>query len=123
MYSGRVEVKERGGCLSIYLTVLICASTFVLFYSLANPGWMLPYIFSRVISPLVIPIASATVICARAVWNWKLWGVHGLYGLMIFDNGLQIILNANNAGTYLIALIIQPLILWLLVRNKMDWFE
>jgi hypothetical protein len=66
---------------------------------------------------------SANVICARAIWNWKQWGIYGLYGLMIFDNVLQIILRSPSAGTHLIAFCVQPLILWLLVRNKIEMFE
>jgi hypothetical protein len=53
MYSGQVDIRERGGCLSVYLTVVICSSSFVMFYTLANPGWLGPFMVSGVISPLL----------------------------------------------------------------------
>ena len=116
--------RERGGCLSLYLGIgLILGPIVVLLYlnllsdrrvTLLIPGWFLVVQFALII---------LTFIFTYQTWHWKRWGLYGLYGTMIFGNLLSIGIGIGNPSRDLIQLVVQPLILYGLVRNKMDYFE
>jgi ABC-type Na+ efflux pump permease subunit len=115
--------KERGGCLSIYLGVSLLASivALVLFAGLASDPR------ARILPPSYIPVSliiiAATAVCAYQTWNWKRWGLYGLYATMIVSNLYSMIIGVGDVGRNLLQLFVQPLILYLLTYKKMDNFE
>jgi hypothetical protein len=124
MQSEQHQAKERGGCLSLYLAaaLLFSVAGLVLWIGLAADPRV-----SRVVSPvtiiLFVGILIAFIVCTWGTWQWKQWGLNGLFITTVLSNLIQFGLGVGEPARNLAALFIQPLILWLLVRNKMDWFE
>lgn len=118
------DVKERGGCLSLYLGIGIIAGPIALFLflSLASDP-RVRFVVPSYYLPAQILVILTTLICTVAAWNWKLWGLRGLYVTMVLSNMLSIVSGVGDVGRNLLQLFIQPLILYLLTRNKIEDFE
>jgi len=121
MHSG--QTPQRGGCLSLYLiaTVIFSGIAFFLFLSIstdprlraAAPAWY---------GPSGILIVLAFGIFAYLTWNWKRRGLYGLFVMMVVSNVFQLALGIGDPTRNIVALFVQPLILYLLVRNKLNEF-
>jgi hypothetical protein len=114
--------RERGGCLSVLLVLMLIANPLTGLYYLAFgsavrqalpnlPAWAL----------LVLGIlAFGNFACALAVWRWKKWGIYGFAAssLVIF------LINASYIGVLTAALgLLGIAILALLVRPLWSRFD
>src|SRR5450432_2378314 len=120
--------RERGGCLTIYLVLIIIGSVLGLISALTLgsatatlaaqgvayelPGWYAPAWIVSIILALV---------GAFGTWTWKKWGLYVMAGSLVFD-ALISLLTGQVVGA-IIGLVISLAIFWYVIRNKMPMFE
>jgi hypothetical protein len=120
--------RERGGCLTLYLIVIVIGSILGLIaafslsstanqlaaqgFAVAVPSWYGP---AWIVS-IILSLAGA-----YGTWNWKKWGVYLLIANLVFSAAISVA--AGQALSAIIGLIIAGAILWYLLRNKWAFFE
>lgn len=124
------DEKSRGGCLTIWLGVSLAFSLIsaVLLLQVLDafrpgalrPGYRMPFSGFGII--LLLGLVVAHIVSLYGAWNWKRWGIYGL-GTVIFASPVVETLLGTATATDCFAPIVQVCILWLLVRNKWDYFE
>jgi hypothetical protein len=120
--------RERGGCLTVWLTVSIAVNLiagFVLcntFSSISSrpSGSVRPD--ATIILLFLIGLLVASLTCLWAIWNWKRWGVYGIAAFSIFSPFLEIAFGTATTTDF-IAPFIQLGILYFLVKDRWDDFE
>ncbi|MCC6612136.1 MAG: hypothetical protein IT320_01595 [Anaerolineae bacterium] len=116
--------RERGGCLTLYLVVSLFAGGLALISILELLSYQR---YAEVIPPWLIVIVgvliAAQIVCIVGIYSWKAWGVYGLAASMIVSNLFQLMLSLGNPGSNLVQLVVQPLVLYILVKDKMPEFE
>ena len=122
--------RERGGCLTAWLGVSLALSLIgaVLFLQVLDgfrpgalrPGFRMP--FSSFAVVFMIGLTIADIVCLYGTWNWKRWGVYGLVVVAIVSPLAESMLGRAAEADF-IAPIVQMVILWLLLRNKWQYFE
>lgn len=109
---------ERGGCLSVFLVLMMIANPIIGLLYLLNgemfrralphaPDWALP---------VMGILALVNFGCAVGIWMWKKWGVFGTFGVAAlgFVMNLMIGVNPFNAIMGLGG----PIILYFLVKER-----
>jgi hypothetical protein len=115
--------RERGGCLSAFLTVFIALQVIAFLYLCSQTSRLSSYSSNSSVMPImlvVFVVECITIACAVAVWNWQKWGYYGLVILY----GLSIVLNlcsGNFAGV--VGSVIVLAILFGLVNEKIEQFD
>jgi uncharacterized membrane protein (DUF2068 family) len=73
------EVKQRHGCLSAWLVLMIVGNLLVaVAYLIATAAAGQHFLNApRWTSPVLAVGAIVNVICAYALWHWKKWGFYG----------------------------------------------
>jgi hypothetical protein len=121
--------RERGGCLTVYLLLIVIGSVFSLVsaFSLnatlqqaAAQGIAVPTIPSWYAPASILPVILSLV-GAVGTWTWKKWGVYVLAASLVLSAVLAVL--AGQIVTGLIALVIGGGLLWYVLRNKMAMFE
>jgi hypothetical protein len=116
-YSDDYGERERGGCLTVFLVLLMAANSFAVFGLCAQsdlaryPGGEFA---------LLLALEIAVVVCAAALWNWKKWGYYGL--MLGYVLGIVLGLAAGSLA-YAGGSIIGMVILAGLVNDKLDMFD
>lgn len=114
--------KERGGCLSVWLALLIIVNPLLGFYYLGNaralssllhlPSWVLP----------VLAIFSViNTVCVIGIWLWKKWGVFGFLGASIILFFINLGTLGLGAGT--IGGAIGFGLMWYLLSQRWEMFD
>ncbi len=115
--SPEIKKRERGGCLSAWLILIIAGNIVMAFINLINAtrvadiGW---------IFALQSFLSVINVVFATAIWNWKKWGVYGLFFIIVMGFVLNLIW-----GTTLttLAALIPAILLTLLIQPLWKEFE
>ena len=117
---GAGELKTRGGCLTIWLILMMLFSAIGAYGYLRFVEFM-EYPISPAVQILLVGLSIAQIVCAIAIWMWKKWGVYACIA-----NGVAVIV----INTMIHVPIMQSLlgfavgvtILVLLVRKRWEWF-
>jgi hypothetical protein len=115
--------RERGGCLTVWLVLVLIANPLTAIYYLVSgqellrqlpgfPGWALP---------VLAVAAAANFVFAIGMWMWKKWGIYGFIASAAVALVINIIAGLVVPG--IISAIISIGILLFLVRDKWDEFE
>jgi hypothetical protein len=120
--------QERGGCLTVFLvlsfigsllglvgTVMLSSGSNALAgtgYNFVLPSWYLPVAVISIVVHLV---------AIYGVWTWKKWGVYLLIAEYVFS--FFITLSTNGIAYALGGMVVSGLILWYLLKDKMEAFE
>ena len=127
--STQTGTRERGGCLTIYLILIVIgsilglASAFSLnatMQQLQAQGADVPSIPSWYAPATILPVLLSLV-GAYGTWTWKKWGVYALAGTIALNVIFSIL--AGQVVTGIAALVIGGGLLWFVLRNKMSLFE
>jgi hypothetical protein len=118
--------RERGGCLTLFLLVIMAANAFVLFSLCSDYSQLNQYShlsgFETVRNLFLFGFVVQFVIlsCAVALWNWKKWGYYGLICGYVLGIGLNLC-----GGNVLLAIgsSIGLAILAFLVNPKIEMFD
>ncbi|HVO43953.1 MAG TPA: hypothetical protein VMT34_15090 [Aggregatilineales bacterium] len=126
-------VRERGGCLTLYLVASIVVSILVLllllltgaFVGVVNASGALAETGSPSIPifPLLLDGVGVLVSVAGFVgaWTWKKWGIYLLVASFVISALGGLI--SGNASSAVLGLAVEVGILWYLIRDKWAWFE
>ena len=120
--------KERGGCLTLYLVVIILFSIFGLVsaFSLNStaqqlaaqgvavniPSWYAP---AQILSVILVLVGAV------GTWMWKKWGPYLLIANLVF--GVVTALLAGQILAAVLAIVISGGILWYVLKDKWALFE
>ncbi len=115
--------KERGGCLSIYLVVGLGAAVVALFLFLGLASDSRARFLPPSYLIVTLAVTVAYIVFTYQTWNWKRWGLYGLYATMIISNVYDLVVGISDPGRNILQLFVQPLILYLLTYKKMEYFE
>jgi hypothetical protein len=119
--AGFAPVQERGGCLTIWLVLLIIVNPLLGLYYLGNgsqlssllhlPSWTMP---------VLVIFAVINTVCAVGIWMWKKWGAFGFIGsgiIVFFVNLATLGLNASSIGG-----VVGIALMWYLLQNRWQMF-
>ncbi|MCA9908642.1 MAG: hypothetical protein KC519_08345 [Anaerolineae bacterium] len=116
--------RERGGCLTVYLIVLAAAAGLgiVSILGLASnprsaeviPSWIVIF---------VVVLAIVQIASVVGIWSWKTWGIMALAASMIISNLVQIFTGLGSLAMNIVQLVVQPLLLFVVLRDKMHEFD
>ena len=130
MNSTPTPVRERGGCLSLYLVLAIFGSVLGLLAvsglgavnaQLAANGVGVTPLPSWYV-PAEVVLIVATLVAIYGIVSWKKWGVYLLVVLWIA--GLVVtVAGGQSIVTGLVTLLIEAALLALVLRNKWALFE
>ncbi len=131
--STRPALKERGGCLTLYLVVAFVGSLLGILGAIsANsaiatltaqgvdvsqyqvyPSWYLP--------ASIVPVLI-TIVGVFGVWTWKKWGVYAIIASFVISTILSILVGSFVMG--IVGLLISAALLWYVIfRDKWPLFE
>ena len=120
-------VRERSGCLNLWLIASIVFGLIALFGLIQVWELVLrtPNAFQRV-SPIGLILLSALLIgmliCVWGIWRWKRWAVYGIALTSIVSPFVEYAFFRADASD-VIAPFIQIAVLYFLVKDKWDDFE
>ena len=104
------SVRERGGCLSMWLVAVMGFNLLGNCMLLAN----------GIFDVIALGLSAANIVCAAAVWNWKRWGAYGLASSF----SVSFIIGLALGDGYTIASSLLPAaLLFSLVEPKWRWME
>jgi hypothetical protein len=124
------STRQRGGCLSLFLLVLVVFALYNLISSfglqqayqdLAAQGLSVEVIVPSWLVPAQIVISVLTLACIYGIFTWKKWGVYGL--VLLWAIGLGI--GAASIGIAPMAVLIlgiQVLLLAVALRGRWAYF-
>lgn len=116
-------MRERGGCLSVFLVFIMAVNVFALFLYCNQISELSRYSGSSSLMPLLavaFGVQCVVIACAVAVWNWKKWGYYGLMVSYVLSIVLSLV---TGALTNIIGAFIGMGILFALVNDKLDMFD
>lgn len=119
------NVKERGGCLSVFLGFAVIANiavallTLILFNEYSQFSGVDTGFFTIVVIFSLVA-AAATIACVWGLWNWKRWGYNGLMALYV----LSMVVNLLSGSLQTVAgSAIGMGILYFLMKDKMHYLD
>lgn len=114
------EVRQRGGCLTAWLGVLLLQML-----DLLRPGTIRLEADRQYVLLVVFLLGGllvGTFACLYGIWNWKRWGVYGIAALSVASLLVSIILDVATSRDF-IQPFTQNAVLWFLIRKKWQYFE
>ena len=127
-------MRERGGCLSLYLILAFLGSVFGLVALLLASGSLAAAnaaLVAQGAAPVVLPgwyipgeivVIVVTLAAIYGIYTWKKWGVYLLVGTWVL-NILFGVGSGTGLGSSLGVLVIEAVLLWYVLRNKWQLFE
>jgi hypothetical protein len=121
--------RERGGCLTLYLLLVIIGSIFGVFsafslnaslQALAAQGVEVAFLPSWYAPATVVPVILS-LIGGYGAWNWKKWGLYALAAAIVVSTVISILAGQMVSG--IISLLIGGVLLWYVTKDKMAWFS
>jgi len=125
-------VRERGGCLTVYLLASVVFGILAIILLLTAGALVTAANVSGVatgtsaslpVFPLIVDVVGVVVAIAGVygAWTWKKWGIYAI-GASFAISAVGNILNGNFGGAVL-GVVIEAAILWYLVKDKWALFE
>jgi len=123
-------VRQRGGCLSLYLLVAIFGSVLGLLAvsganalnaQLAAAGQAVVDIPSWYV-PAEVALIVLTLVAIYGIFTWKKWGVYLLIAQWVISLLVNIV-GGQGLGTSIVSLLIQAALLAFVLRDKWALFE
>ncbi len=123
-------VRERGGCLSLYLILAIVGAVFGLLAVLGTgsvnaqlaaagqptidlPSWYIP---------AQVVLIVITLVAIYGIFTWKKWGVYVLGATWVLSL-IASLAGGQSVVTSLVVLVIEAALLWFVLRGKWALFE
>ena len=114
--------RERGGCLTAWLILVLIANALIAFYYLTSTSALQQvYPVSSVVFLLLAVIGAVNVVSAIALWTWHKWGFY-LFAItsvitLVINIGIGLPIVSSLSG------LIGVGILWYLLSKKWSAFE
>ena len=115
--------KQRGGCLTIWLSLMTIGGAIGIFASfIRSPDIaMFQITLPEWYQPVKAFIAIVYLVCVIGMWMWKKWGFYGIVLLNIA--GVVIHLMIGIPFLWAVGGLVGLIILWILVNPVMNQFE
>jgi hypothetical protein len=116
-----MQSRERGGCLTAWLILVLIANALIAFYYLTSTSALQQvYPVSSVIFLLLAVIGAVNVVSAIGLWTWHRWGFY-LFGVtslitLVINIGIGLPIVSSLLGLVGVG------ILWFLLRNRWQAF-
>lgn len=114
--------RERGGCLTAWLILVLIANALIAFYYLTSTSALQQvYPVSSVIFLLLAAIGAVNVVSAIGLWTWHKWGFY----LFAITSVITLVINISIELPILSSLsgLIGVAILWFLLRSRWQAFD
>ena len=116
----------RGGCLITWLVVAGVANVLLLILTFIGLGLVKAISASDIVGIILNVLVIAGIV---GMWRWKKWGYYLLIWMFIGSTVLRIFMLFSGGGSSgiivgtIVGGVLGPLILYLLVRDKLEYFD
>lgn len=123
MATSAVSNRERAGCLSYWLAILVLLNVvgIVSYLTGGNSVFYLPPNPPTWAIGLLIGATVVSAVCAYGVWMWKRWGLYGFVASFIVAMIAHVIIGGNPIAA--LFTILGLFMLYAMLRGRIGWFE